>query len=77
MSSNVYWQWVVAHFAAIRSGLVVAACALIIFAFCASLSSRWHVAFIAADVAFLLKWVECWLLERALVEVQLALEEAS
>lgn len=73
MSGNVYMQWVEAHFASIRMTLIVVATCLAIAGLCASFTSHWHGAAIAWNAAFLCKWVECWLLEKALVECQEAL----
>lgn len=75
MSENVYMQWVEAHFASIRSTLIVAATFLAFAGLFASFTDHCHGAVMAWTVAFLCKWVECWLLEKALVEFQEAVNE--
>ena len=70
MSDNVYMQWVEAHFAAIRATLIVVTTVLVFAGLLASVTYHWHGATAAWTAAFLCKCVECWLLEKALVECQ-------
>lgn len=76
MGDSVYMQWVEAQFANIRTTLIVLGAAWVIVGLCASLADNFRMAYIAGSLAFLCKWVECWLLNRELVKVQLQLEES-
>lgn len=73
MTGNPYMQWIWAHFASIRSTLIVVTAILTIAALCAAFANNWHAAALMQAMAFLCKWVECWLLEKALVEAQEAM----
>jgi hypothetical protein len=57
--------------AGIRSALIVVATLLSIGGFIAAVAANYHLSTICWCAAFLCKWVECWLLERALVAAQL------
>jgi hypothetical protein len=70
MTSN----WVRAHSPSIRWTLIVVTTLLAIAGLCAAFTNNWHAAAAVWNAAFLGKWVECWLLEKVLVDVQLALE---
>jgi hypothetical protein len=74
VSGNVYMQWVEAHSSAIRGALTVVTTLLVIAGACAAFTNNWHTAAAVWNAAFLGKWVECWLLEKVLVDAQLALE---
>lgn len=55
---------------AVRAGLIIGATVLAIAGLAACIVQNWHIAAIAAQAAFLCKSVECWLLERVLVDLQ-------
>jgi hypothetical protein len=61
----------IAHRGAARNDITTL---LAIAGLCAAFTNNWHAAAAVWNAAFLGKWVECWLLEKVLVDVQLALE---
>lgn len=72
MSDNVYMQWVEANSASIRKTLIVVATVLAFAGLWASFTDHWQGATAAWTAAFLCKFLECWLLEKALAELEAA-----
>lgn len=56
--------------ASIRATLIVVAALLAIAGLVASITEQWVLAAFVFNAAFLCKWVECWLLEKAFVGMQ-------
>jgi hypothetical protein len=63
-------QWIWAHFGAIRATLLIVGALVATTGLAASFTDRWREAAAAWVAAYLCKWVECWLMEKALVECQ-------